>query len=89
MFRMIALTLLISLPGLASAQQTTAPEAHGIFSWTDRPSVTARSDSLANPRSRNGRRQAKTNNPQAKTESEKDFEMGIEGYIWTGMVLKL
>ncbi|MEC7763808.1 MAG: hypothetical protein VX874_18030 [Pseudomonadota bacterium] len=90
MTRLFAFILCLLLPSAALSQQTGgAGTPEGLFSWTDRPSVTARSQSLETPRSRETKPRTRAINPEAKSETGDDFEMGIEGYVWTGMVLKL
>lgn len=90
MKRLILLVFLLSLPLTAVGQQSgPAPSSDPLFSWTDRPSITTRSSSLANPQSRETRPRKSVNNPEATRKGDADIEIGIEGYLWTGLALKL
>lgn len=90
MKRLILLVFLLSLPLTAVGQQSgPALSSDPLFSWTDRPSITTRSSSLANPKSRETRPRKSFNNPEATRKADGDIEIGIEGYLWTGLALKL
>lgn len=81
-------TTLIPASGFAQdgqARGSTEP----IFSWPDRPSVTAREESLTNPRSREAKPNRAPHNPYVKETPDGDLEFGIEGYVWAGVVMKL